>query len=316
MIDSHLHLGLNGITAETLIEYLDTYHLDKCWLLTWEEVGNHIKWNYHPFPVEPVLEAYQKYPDRIVPFYAPDPNRPDAVERFQEYYHKGIRGCGELKANVRWDSPQLQPLLECIHQLKLPLIFHMEEGHQGFSFQAEHRFDQVLAKCFRTHKLGGIPAKTARWLCNGIPVLRKKYKELQYHFSGYLMDFETLERALQQYPDIKFIGHGPFFWKNISKDVPKDVQYPTGHIDQEGIICYLLTTYDNLYADLSGGSGYYALTRDPTFARTFLIRYATKLLYGTDNYQLGLKSFLDSLDLPANVYDRIYHQNAKQLIHP
>lgn len=44
----------------------------------------------------------------------------------------------------------------------------------------------------------------------------------------------------------------------------------------------LLTKYDNVYGDLSAGSGLNALTRDEAFTTSFLRRHQDKLLYGSD----------------------------------
>ena len=41
--------------------------------------------------------------------------------------------------------------------------------------------------------------------------------------------------------------------------------------------------YDNLWADLSAGSGYNAITRDEAFGLTFLERFQDKLMFGTDS---------------------------------
>jgi predicted TIM-barrel fold metal-dependent hydrolase len=80
-----------------------------------------------------------------------------------------------------------------------------------------------------------------------------------------------------------------------------------------GIICRLLSEYDNLYADISGPSGYTALARDPAFAKRFLTEYRNKILYGTDNFFMGLRPFLDSLKLSMECYRRIYGENAMGL---
>ena len=88
----------------------------------------------------------------------------------------------------------------------------------------------------------------------------------------------------------------------------------THKVSEDGIVNHLLSTYDNFYADLSGMSGYNALNRDKVYAKKFLIKNASKLLYGTDNFQLGLKQLLDSLNLSVDVYNRIYKENALNLV--
>ena len=44
----------------------------------------------------------------------------------------------------------------------------------------------------------------------------------------------------------------------------------------------LLADYDNLYADLSPGSGHNAMTRDPEFTSGFIGRHWRKLLWESD----------------------------------
>lgn len=94
-----------------------------------------------------------------------------------------------------------------------------------------------------------------------------------------------LERALQACPDTIFIGHGPTFWAEISSEVPaaQRVGYPAGPIREGGAVPRLLRAYANLYVDISAGSGYNALTRDPAFGEAFLEEFQDKTLFGTDS---------------------------------
>ena len=129
------------------------------------------------------------------------------------------------------------------------------------------------------------------------------------------MDFEQLEKRLKKYPKIKFVGHGPFYWKGISSDYNQRPEtYPSGPIPGEGPICRLLETYENMYADLSGRSGFFAINRDRAFTERFLEKFQQKILFGTDNYDLHLMEYLESLNLSAQARKRIYGENAAQLI--
>lgn len=94
-----------------------------------------------------------------------------------------------------------------------------------------------------------------------------------------------LERALRACPDTVFVGHGPTFWAEISGDVPpaQRTGYPSGPVVPGGAVPRLMERYPNLWADLSAGSGYNALTRDPDFGVQFLDRFQDKLLFGTDS---------------------------------
>lgn len=94
-----------------------------------------------------------------------------------------------------------------------------------------------------------------------------------------------LEYALRECPDTVFIGHGPTFWAEISAEVDPVNRsgYPTGPIKQGGAVPRLMRRYSNLWADLSAGSGYNALTRDLAFGIEFLDEFQDKLMFGTDS---------------------------------
>ena len=91
-----------------------------------------------------------------------------------------------------------------------------------------------------------------------------------------------LEQCLQDFPRCVFVGHGPGWWSAISGDDDRSGGYPHGAIAPGGALDRLLGEYDNLYADLSAGSGYNAMTRDPGFTAGFIERHWRRLLFGTD----------------------------------
>jgi len=91
-----------------------------------------------------------------------------------------------------------------------------------------------------------------------------------------------LEAMLQKYPGLIFIGHGPRWWNAISADDDASCRYPTTPVVEGGAADRLLQEYPNMYADLSAGSGYNAITRDPDWTEGFLERNWQKLLFATD----------------------------------
>ena len=94
-----------------------------------------------------------------------------------------------------------------------------------------------------------------------------------------------LESCLKECPDTIFIGHGIGFWADISGDsgTTDRTVYPTGRpVIAGGGVPRLMEKYPNLWADISAGSGYTALSRDPDFGYKFLERFQDKLLFGTD----------------------------------
>jgi hypothetical protein len=136
-----------------------------------------------------------------------------------------------------------------------------------------------------------------------------------------------LERALREAPETVLIGHGPTFWAEISAEVPPNERggYPKGPIRKGGAVPRLMEAYPNLWADLSAGSGYNAITRDPAFGLEFLDRFQDKLLFGTDVLRhdqterdvpiVGLLPRLrDEGKLSGPAYRKIARENAIRLL--
>lgn len=95
---------------------------------------------------------------------------------------------------------------------------------------------------------------------------------------------EHLEPYLKKYRRVRIIGHAQTWWANISADVPPAEKslYPKGPVKPGGLLDKLMGDYPNLYADLSAGSGFNALSRDEDFTAGFLERNSKQLLFGSD----------------------------------
>lgn len=315
MIDAHMHVKFRGFEPADIIAYLDKYKCEKCWLLSWEEMSPVIPKNYMHLSIEDVYNAYEQYPSRIVPMYAPDPARPDFEERLASWSKKGVRGCGELKVSMDWSSGRIEKLLLCLDKMNMPLLFHMQETKDIYAPASQGSFEKILSKLLSSEKYGGISRKTVELIAGFIPPLNAAKEKMRQRFPGYLLDFMTLEKRLIEYPQITFIGHGPFFWKGISGDWRKDPSvYPKSPVTEDGIVDHLLSEYDNFYADISGESGFNALNRDTGYAKKFLSKHYRKILYGTDNFELGLQPLLESLSLSSKAYEHIYSGNALSIV--
>jgi predicted TIM-barrel fold metal-dependent hydrolase len=129
-----------------------------------------------------------------------------------------------------------------------------------------------------------------------------------------------LEKALQEYPATRFIGHGPGWWASISGRVTEAdlARYPEGRVMPGGAIDRLMDKYPNLFGDLSAGSGAGAISRDLEFGREFLIRRADRLMFGTDYLAPGQEvpqlTLFRSLDLPDDVQEKVFRANARRLL--
>jgi len=138
-------------------------------------------------------------------------------------------------------------------------------------------------------------------------------------------DIYKLVEVLEKCPHTIFILHGPGWWKHISAEVPQDVDYPTGKIKPGGYIEKLLSKYDNIYADLSAKSGLNAITRDTSYAKDFLEKFSSKVLFGTDfpcidtdASQFGVNgkhlNALKELNLSKIALKNILYENALKLV--
>jgi hypothetical protein len=136
---------------------------------------------------------------------------------------------------------------------------------------------------------------------------------------------EGLERALQTFPGLTFLGHSQAFWSEVG--VPADEEeragYPKGKVAPEGRVPELMRTYPNLYGDLSAGSGAGAIRRDPEWGPRFINEFQDRLLMGmdlcyppNDANRLApdvLKDYLDRGAITREVYDKVMGGNAARL---
>ena len=135
LIDAHGHVNWYGYDAKRLVANMDQHGIAVMWLLTWEvpddETSDDMKAVLWPgrndMPLRDALDAVAQFPDRFVPFYAPDPRRRGALGRLAAAVkHHGVRGCGELKCRLMLDDPCALELFHFCGEAKLPVIFHMD----------------------------------------------------------------------------------------------------------------------------------------------------------------------------------------------
>lgn len=139
-----------------------------------------------------------------------------------------------------------------------------------------------------------------------------KYPRPNWWYGG---GIEAFERAIGACPETIFLGHAPGFWAHISGDGQHNkVSYPKGKVVPGGKLIAMLRQYPNLHCDLSAGSGLNALSRDPEFARDFLLEFQDRMLYARDYFDNKHQEFLNGLGLPEKVLVKIYSGNAKKLV--
>ncbi len=129
-----------------------------------------------------------------------------------------------------------------------------------------------------------------------------------------------LENCLRKFPKLRIFGHGPAFWAEIARlETPADRGgYPGYPVSEEGVVPRLFRRYENMWGDLSAGSGYNALARDPEYAAKFLMEFQDRLCFGTDicycKQELRLPGFLiklrDEKKITEKAFIKIARENA------
>jgi predicted TIM-barrel fold metal-dependent hydrolase len=264
-IDCHQHVNWLGKTINDSIKYFDEVGVDKACVLSWESIDGSLEPWYSHLSIDHVREVWHKYPDRIIPFAAPDPRRDNVESMLRDLVKEGFVGYGELKVRICFDNPDAVRVYRLCGELGLPVLFH---------------FQEVTTQ------------EPKLW---------------------YMSDIDSVDRVLSLCPDTNFIGHGPGFWSEISGKVTNDL-YPKGPVQPGGSTIRLLEQHDNLYADISAGSGLNALSRSQEFGKQFINDFANRILYGTDNFNREHLDFLELLELDEDVKKKIFSENILKLM--
>jgi predicted TIM-barrel fold metal-dependent hydrolase len=135
-----------------------------------------------------------------------------------------------------------------------------------------------------------------------------------------------LEHALAECPETVFVGHGPTFWAEISSNVPVNQRsgYPKGAVEPGGAVPRLMRKYSNLWAEMSAGSGYNAVSRDISFSLEFFDEFQDKLMFGTDSCLRSdagrmspnvafIREMREAKKLSDNILDKVEWKNCVSL---
>ena len=93
-----------------------------------------------------------------------------------------------------------------------------------------------------------------------------------------------LETVLRDFPRLVVVGHSPGFWSEVSGNPTLEEKngYAEGPVRPGGAVLRLMREYPNLHGDLSAGSGFGAISRDPEFGLRFIEEFGTRLFFGLD----------------------------------
>ena len=236
---------------------------------------------YLPQSNEEVLEMCDKYPDRFIPFCNIDPRA--ITNSCDAPLDYILQYYKDLGCR---GIGEVMPNLPFLHPKSLNLFKHCQTVGLPLTFDISDRLDGDYG--FQDDP--------------GLP---------------------QLESVLKSFQKLTIVCHGPAFWAEIGKlETPGDrVGYPNYPVNEEGVVPKMMRRYENMWCDLSAGSGYNAMTRDPEYAVQFLNEFADKLMYGTDicaydqvikigDFLLDLKN---SGKLSEEKFNKIARENAIRL---
>lgn len=282
IIDSHQHTNWGAKSCDAVVADMDRCGIDLAWLLTWEvPEGEYDPYYFGTFdprrvgmPLEDIVHACERHPTRFIPGYAPDPRRPDAIERLEQAVQMfGVRVYGELKLRIVFDDPDAMRMYRRCGELKLPIVFHIDvparerpkPPARDYWYCVDiDRLERVLQLCPGTTFIGHAPGFWRH-------VSGDAYDAVENYPKGPATPGGRVQELLAKYPNLY-----------------ADLSAPSGL---------------NALKRPPEGRG-----------QKFLIEFQDKLLYGRDMFTNDLQAYLREQELPQAAWDKITHQNALRLV--
>lgn len=304
VIDMHSHPNAKSIEQiQNWVRIMDEVGVQRSIVMTYA----------HGQKFDSLAQLYGRYPDRFELWCGIDysgydqPGFPEsAISELKRCYEKGARGVGELGDKGKglfyskppaWgmhpDDPRMVPFFNACAELDMPVNIHVADP---------------------------------KWM----------YEKMDATNDGLMNAYEW---RLDDQPDI--VDHAGLIriLENTVKLNPKTT-FVACHLANctydLSIIGNLLDRYPNLYIDI--GARFAELAPIPRTARAFFIRYQNRIVYGTDMgfdqsmYQItfriletsdehfydhnrfGYHWALNGLDIPGEVLEKVYFQNALKII--
>jgi predicted TIM-barrel fold metal-dependent hydrolase len=132
-VDVHTHLGqtwntTQPLSAEELLRWMDAHEVAQAVVLPLVSPES----SSFPLTTDFVLAQTRPFRDRLIPFCSIDPrtsysgSHKGLVEMLARYVEAGAKGFGEHKPGVKIDDPQNLALYAACAELKLPILFHLD----------------------------------------------------------------------------------------------------------------------------------------------------------------------------------------------
>ena len=265
IIDAHNHAGYHGFNYERFIANMDQFNIDKTWILSWEApVGDFDPNSIYAFPLPmaqtselgiansgPVpfyLGLFYKMqaPDRFILGYAPDPRRPDAIQRLKGAVNTyGVQVCGEVKLRMMYDNPDAIDMFRWCGANGLPVTLHFDYPiGRGSAFPRPNwwyggdidTLERVLKLCPGTNFLGHAPG----FWCH---ISNDSLGETESYPRGPVIPGGKIEVLLDTYPNLYCdcsagsariaLTRDPEYTKNLILAHPDRFVYARDYFDNE-----------------------------------------------------------------------------------
>ena len=279
-------------TADELVALYDKLGIEKGVILP--VVSPEI---YLPQTNEDILDAAEKYPDRLIPYCNVDPrafaNSPfyPLDEVLQYYKDRGCKVIGEVMPNMELMDPLVQNLFRCAEKVDLPIVF------DGSGSKTES---------FGLYDDPGLPQ---------LECTLQRFPNLKIFGHGpvFWSEIARLETPGERAVMFKFGAKGQM-----------GGNFPKGRIKEEGVVPKLFRKFENLHGDLSDPTAYNAFARDDEYGPQFMEEFCDRLYFGTDICGPGVPQYIvdminlltdwrDSKKISEKTFNKIAKENAIKL---
>jgi len=215
LIDAHNHPDWHHHDLARFLENMAEGGIDRTWLLTWEcPADEYEPATYHrtmlceaegPVPFARCLAYKERAPDKFVLGYAPDPRRPDAIDRLQaaiDIY--GVQLYGELKLRMMYDNPDALRMFRFCGEKGLPVTVHIDyEFATGYAYPRPNwwygggieAFERAVRACPETVFVGHAPGFWAHISNDGL-------HDKEPYPKGRVVPGGKVVQMLRQYPNL------------------------------------------------------------------------------------------------------------------
>jgi len=223
MIDFHTHLGnltfprgnWRPLTAEQLVDTMNRLGIQMSVLLPLDspEACDGI------FTTFEALEAWKKYPERLIPFCAVDPRRDKVEAQIRAYVEMGCKGFGEHKMGLYIDDERCKRIYRTCGEMKLCVVFHLDPGLNTDELGLP-RLEQLLKEFPDTNFVMHGPGWWAEM--SGDNQVRGGYPK------GKIQPGGAVDRLLQEYPNI----YGELSAGSGHNALTRDPDYTPGFLER------------------------------------------------------------------------------------